>query len=107
MYFIRLIILGKGTLIHIIINTSFSYRIKCQLPLLMNDLVLCLLDILSCVLVFHGAVVLGVSLALLFIYFTTLSSLLSSRVFFLSWLFSPISPTFSKFKVFFVFVFLF
>lgn len=47
----------------------------------MNDLVLCLLDILSCVSVIRGAVMLGVSLAVLFIYFTTLNSLLNSKGF--------------------------
>lgn len=43
--------------------------------------VFCLLSILSCVLVIRGTVVLGVSLALLFMYFTTLNSLLDSKGF--------------------------
>lgn len=40
---------------------------------------LCLLNNLSCVLVINGAAVLGVLLAVLFIYFTTLNSLLNSK----------------------------
>lgn len=40
-----------------------------------------LLDIPSCVLVIRGSVVLGVSPAVLFIYFTTLNSLLDSKDF--------------------------
>lgn len=90
----------KWILIHIVINKSYSRRIKCQLPFSMNDTISIFTED-TCGLVASGTVVLGVGLAVLFVCLlcATLNSL-PFKLQRLSCLFFPVSPTFSIFSFF-------